>query len=322
MLLRNYDLLHCISTATFKDTLISELKNKIKSVAGNVPSMTVIPSSEPLANVTITNNVGTNASKTVLLVGSNDAPVTYDDYKINLISGMTGVSVTETQTGLTDDETAFENTIKVTYCNSNNNSVFIKEIGAYQNAGSSGTSDAYQIMVYRKVLETPIEVPADANVIITLTKKVSVNPNKPVEIETDVTVFEFTGLSEYKTESGAASGYQEYLTLVNDTVLTEEQMKNATFTYVDEDGVERTTSIGNDDCTFMSLELDNGNFLAITDADGEHPFIVSSPDDNISLSDAVTFPKAGTYFSVYVDTENNNKFMFGVKKMTLATNTN
>jgi hypothetical protein len=137
--------------------------------------------------------------------------------------------------------------------------------------------------------------------------------------ETDVNVFEFTELSEYKAEGSSSSGYQEYLTLVSDIVLTEEQMKNATFTYVDEDGVERTTSFGNDDCDFMSMELDNGSFLAITDADGEHCFIASVPHDNTNIQGGWSFDKAGTYFSVWVDTENNNEFMFGVKKMTLAT---
>jgi hypothetical protein len=176
--------------------------------------------------------------------------------------------------------------------------------------------------MYREVLQTPIEVPAGANVVITFKTKVSANPNKPVEIETDVNVFEFTELSEYKEEGSSSSGYQEYLTLVSDIVLTEEQMKNATFTYVDEDGVERTTSFGNDDCDFMSMELDNGSFLAITDADGEHCFIASVPYDNTNIQGGWSFDKAGTYFSVWVDTENNNEFMFGVKKMTLATNTN
>jgi hypothetical protein len=36
-------------------------------------------------------------------------------------------------------------------------------------------------LVYREVLETPIEVPAAANVMITLTKRISPNSNQPAD---------------------------------------------------------------------------------------------------------------------------------------------
>jgi hypothetical protein len=38
-----------------------------------------------------------------------------------------------------------------------------------------------QYLMYREVLETPIEVPVNANFKLTLTKKVSVNPNIPTD---------------------------------------------------------------------------------------------------------------------------------------------
>lgn len=325
MFLKNYDYLMALrskSVTSSTSAATQTLDGGALNVRGQNAYFLGVNHFLPLTSFEKTNNTyPTKAGSTTLCVGSGSTPVTYDDYKLeNQISGLSCVSIGETASVLTDDGTAFETTLTVIYSNLNSTSITINEIGCYWTTG--GNNEGYTCLVYREVLENSIEVPAQANVVITFKKKVSIYPNKPVEAETDVGVFKFTELSEYKAE-GSHSGYEyEYITLVSDTVLTEEQLKNATFTYVDEDGVERTTSFGNDDCDFMSMELDNGNFLAITDADGEQCFIASVPYDNASIQGGWTFPKAGTYFSVWVDTANNNEFLFGVKKMTLAADTN
>lgn len=179
MLLRNYDLLCALQLSTFKKTVIDTIRTKIKTTAGSsIGNSTAFTSYIPFNNFIITNNVtGTNGYST-LVVGSDDTPVTYDDYKISLISGLTGVSATEFQTGLIDNETIFENTIKTIYTNSNADTVIIKEIGVYYNVANN---TSYATMIYREVLDTPIEVPSGANVVISLTKKINLCSNQPAE---------------------------------------------------------------------------------------------------------------------------------------------
>ena len=180
MLTRNYDLICSAISSTFKRTVIKTLEDKVKNVDGSTIYSSIALGYYPLNNIVITNNIGSNNGNTVLLVGSDDTPVTYDDYKITLISGLTGVSATEFQTGLIEDDTVFENTIKVIYTNSNADSIIIKEIGAYFNVVGNASSN-YQILLYREVLDTPIEVPSGANAVISLTKRTSLYPNIPAD---------------------------------------------------------------------------------------------------------------------------------------------
>ena len=188
MFTRNYDLLCSLHTSTFKRTIINGIENKIKNVNGGTPYGGAITLDYyPFNNFGITNNVGGMYGQTFLLVGSNDAPATYDDYRLNLITGLTGISVTEFQTGLIENETVFENVIKVIYTNSNSSSVTIKEIGAYYDCAGN-TSNNYQMLIYREVLETPIEVPPGANVVVSLTKRIYLYANEPVSYAATVNI--------------------------------------------------------------------------------------------------------------------------------------
>lgn len=180
MFTRNYDLICSICSSTFKKSNISVLDNKTKNVNGDTVYSSFAVGYFPFNNFVITNNVGSQNGQTALLVGSNDAPETYDDFKLNLITGLTGISATEFQTGLIENDTIFENTIKVIYTNSNSDTITIKEIGAYYDPVGN-TSNYYQFLIYREVLDTPIEVPAGANVVISLTKRVNLYSNQPAD---------------------------------------------------------------------------------------------------------------------------------------------
>lgn len=180
MLLRNYDLMCALHQSTFTDKVIESIKAKIKNADGgslNVAATGIYP----LSSFVNVNNTPGKGLYNILVVGSNDTPVSYDDVKINLISGLTGVSITDTQGVLNEDENIFENVLKVVYNNGNNESVIIKEIGVYQGVSGTYATTAWQTLLYREVLETPIEVPSGASVTISFTKRVSLNTNQPAD---------------------------------------------------------------------------------------------------------------------------------------------
>ena len=114
-----------------------------------------------------------------LIVGSDDTPVTYTDSKISPISTSSITPLTHTNSNVLDETTG---EIVSTYRKTFNAlaDITIKEIGVMYGVPYNSSS-ANGFLVYREVLETPIEVPLGANVVITLTKRISTNPNQPAD---------------------------------------------------------------------------------------------------------------------------------------------
>jgi hypothetical protein len=184
MFLKNYDYLMALrSKSVISNSATQTLDGGALNVKGQNAYFSCNNNFLPLTCFEKTNNTyPTKAGNTTLCVGSGSTPVTYDDYKLeNHISGLSCVSIGETASALTDDGTAFETTLTVVYSNLNSAPIAINEIGCYWTTG--GNNEGYTCLVYREVLENSIEVPAQANVIITFKKKVSIYPNKPVEAD-------------------------------------------------------------------------------------------------------------------------------------------
>lgn len=115
-----------------------------------------------------------------LVIGTNDTPVTYDDYDItSYISGVTFASHSFDYQYNEEDNTLITNYKKIFTATQD---ITIKEICIMSSVPFSASSSGFTvILTYREVLETPIEVAAGSNAVITFTKKQSLNQNKPAD---------------------------------------------------------------------------------------------------------------------------------------------
>lgn len=125
---------------------------------------------------------GGGVNYTNLIVGSSDTPVTYNDTSLG--ASISTANITNLSESFTDpvyDEVNQTWTREYKKVFSAVSDITIKEIGIVK--GLSCNSGNYQkyFLVYREVLETPIEVPTGANVVITFKAIVSANPNKPTD---------------------------------------------------------------------------------------------------------------------------------------------
>lgn len=129
-----------------------------------------------------------NASqRTNLICGNGTKEESYDDYGISLISNLTPITH-QVKGRIYDADTK---TWSVVYEKTFNtlNDITITEIGAVYN-GYNTNGGGLGVLVYRKLLDEPIEVPAGANFILSFTTKVSANPNKPAAYDASAAVVE------------------------------------------------------------------------------------------------------------------------------------
>ena len=89
----------------------------------------------------------------VLLVGSNNAEESYDDYALSIISGLTVVGYRYTNINYTSDNCVY-NTVK-TFVNNTENDITVNEVGLYQHF-----SENYDVLLYRKKLAQPVTLKA------------------------------------------------------------------------------------------------------------------------------------------------------------------
>jgi hypothetical protein len=128
-----------------------------------------------MENVYSLNGGGSN-----LVVGSDDTPVTYDDYKLGSIiptSQIKAVSQSVSTPKYNENTKSWDTTYSKRYVA--NSDITIKELGIVEYLWSS-TGAAFALL-YREVLSSPISVPANATVVVTFTMKVYDTPNKPVD---------------------------------------------------------------------------------------------------------------------------------------------
>ena len=130
--------------------------------------------------------VSRNPIDCTLIAGSGSTPVTYDDYKLENVftnSQVTKVSQSRTNPSLVDD--CWVSTYSVTILAKQD--ITLSEIGVinYQYIDNGNTK--YPFLLYREVLKTPIEVPANSNFVLSFTIKVPTNPNKPANYSASAT---------------------------------------------------------------------------------------------------------------------------------------
>ncbi|MBE6800684.1 MAG: hypothetical protein E7529_05720 [Ruminococcaceae bacterium] len=121
-----------------------------------------------------------------LICGSGDTEVTYDDYKLaspfttKELSSVSGVH--KVSEPVYDEET---NTMSISYTRNflANENVTVREIGIHYTLKNVG-----EVLIYRKVLENPIEVTAGNQFSLTFTAFVPINPNKPANYEATASV--------------------------------------------------------------------------------------------------------------------------------------
>lgn len=180
MLLKNYDIITLANNHNISGNYNLNAKSYNGTTGTNVSAF---PSSSNTCFKTYnkTDNVPpASITGTTLCVGSGDTAVTYEDYTINFISGLTCISVTQQTDGVTEDN-KFQDSVQVIFCNSNSSAVTIKEIGIFY-SGVTGKQAGYSnYLIYREVLDTPIEVPVGANVVIKFSKSSTIYNNAPAD---------------------------------------------------------------------------------------------------------------------------------------------
>lgn len=124
--------------------------------------------------------------------GKGTNPESYDDYQLTTFANSVDYSIisdsiNHTNAAYNESDKTWENTITETYCALKD--ITVSEIGVYQHFIPSSSSIT-TALIYRKVLDTPIEVPANGTFTLSFTTKVSANPNKPVSYEASAAIVE------------------------------------------------------------------------------------------------------------------------------------
>lgn len=201
MLLRNYDniitakkrMLNSQGYASTDKTTFGDGHINMKTPNGSIQDIYICDYNyfEPFSVFLTTDvsNYGYNRGYSNLMCGGGNTPVTYDDYKLDAVFTSTQVTYAsgDHRTGEpVYDET--DNSWTFTYSRTfkANEAITVKEIGVGYNFHYSSSSTAGSLL-YRKVLDTPIEVPANANFVLSFTTKVYANPNKPANYDASVT---------------------------------------------------------------------------------------------------------------------------------------
>ena len=186
MLLRNYDNIVAARSLVGKSSSIGDTSNfgdgylNIKDIVGGVRLIEGV-SSLPMHDL---NTHEGNKSASVIVLGSGNTPVTYDDYKLeNKLS--TSQIVANSSSGVQSTATYDEGTKTWTKSMSHDfqakSDVTVSEIGV-QFTFDSGTKS----IVYREVLDTPVFLTTGQYLKVSITTTVSANPNKPADVSATV----------------------------------------------------------------------------------------------------------------------------------------
>lgn len=174
MLLRNYDICMASILSSYKE--IPDIKAKgvtgVDLSTGSICSSNCVPPMLSFAT-------DMKYAYSTLHLGEDDTPVTYDDYRLGNYHTLTSVSMAA-QTPYLDDNNCVIAPYMFVYCNSTDSPVTIKDL-CVTYRGINTPNQSYSFMVYREVLDNPIEVPVGANVVITLNRKISLISNQPVD---------------------------------------------------------------------------------------------------------------------------------------------
>ena len=124
------------------------------------------------------NNYYSNAGN--IIVGNGSSSVTYDDYQLHTLINTEDIATITKGTTVErsyDDATGeWTSIVKKVYCALKD--ITITEIGITTGCYYDNSyCDA--VLIFRELLETPVEVPANSNVIISFAFKMNGNPNNP-----------------------------------------------------------------------------------------------------------------------------------------------
>lgn len=118
--------------------------------------------------ISITN---TSSSGCFLLVGTNNATPTENDYTINAIDTVTSVA-NQTITRVIDNDGQFAMQIKRTLKNTAEEDITIKELGLFRTIEYNNGREKANFLLAREVLGTPLIVPAGGNFTVSMIVKV------------------------------------------------------------------------------------------------------------------------------------------------------
>lgn len=133
-----------------------------------------------------------NRGQTYITAGKGSTPVTYDDYKLEeILTSDDAQKVNQNVSELVyDKETKSWSRTYNCVCVAKRD-ITIREVGIYFPVDyTSNGSSAKTVLLYRKVLDDDIVVPANASFILSFTTTVSANPNKPADYVASANVVE------------------------------------------------------------------------------------------------------------------------------------
>lgn len=115
-----------------------------------------------------------------IIIGNGSSSVTYDDYQLHTLISTSDISTVTNGTTIErnyDDATGeWTSIVKKVYCALKDTTV--TEIGISTGCYYDGTYTS-AVLIFRELLETPVEVPANSNVVISFAFKMNGNPNNP-----------------------------------------------------------------------------------------------------------------------------------------------
>lgn len=127
------------------------------------------------------------------MLGDGTTPVTYDDYKLDKLipkSIIAPLKSTIRTSSLAYDssDNSFSRTFRQTFIAYSD--ITVKEIGVKHctYASNSTSTNINPTLVYREILDQPVDVPQGATFVVNLTIKYFANTNKPAETQVDVAV--------------------------------------------------------------------------------------------------------------------------------------
>lgn len=115
-----------------------------------------------------------------IICGSGSNAETYDDYQLASIfatTQVTPVSNSLKEERVYNDDGTWTKTYSVTFANLSGEELKVREIGVVAAAPASYNDGAAGRLVYRKVLDRDISVPANANFILSFAITLSANPS-------------------------------------------------------------------------------------------------------------------------------------------------
>lgn len=191
MFLRNYDNIFILrnSPITLSDPSSSSVFGEgslyLKNVGGGIQNP--VPEGSLFTKFVSADNSNPSTSDTVgrtcsIRWSDSTEPVDYDEYTVNFPNTSTPVSVS-TEYEYNEIDESYITTVKQIYVAKQPltvGSIIVTIIPSYTQA-TAYPKGAKQVMLFREVLDAPIDVDTDGSFVLTFKMKRPANPNKPAD---------------------------------------------------------------------------------------------------------------------------------------------